>query len=70
MFYFIINPERQKLKLRKAKLHFCKSNSDINAYADAYISKRSRETTVNYLGTKIQAQKMLFEHYSQNILWI
>ena len=57
MFYFIINPERQKLKLRKAKQHFCKSNSDINAYADADISKRSGETTVNYLGTKIQVQK-------------
>ena len=40
MFYFIINLERQKLKLSKAKLNFC------NADADADISERSRETTV------------------------
>ena len=55
MFYFIINLERQKLKIRKVKQNF--SNAD----ADADVSKWSCETTVT---TKIQLHEIESEHYS------
>ena len=64
MFYFIINLERQKLKLRKAKQNFCNDDANVNDHADADISKWSCETTV---ATKVQVQEVEFEHYSQNI---
>ena len=65
MFYFIINLERQKLKLRKAKQNFCNDDAIVNDHADADISKWSCETTV---ATKVQVQEVESEHYSQNIL--
>ena len=50
MFYFIRNFEKTKVKNWHGKKFF--------GDADADISKWSRETTVNYLGTKIQVQKI------------
>ena len=64
MFYFIINLERQKLKLRKAKQNFCNDDANVNDHADADISKWSCETAV---ATKVQVQEVESEHYSQNI---
>ena len=55
-------------KSRKAKKKICNADADVNVDADADISKWSRETTVGYLGTKIQVQKIESEHYSENIL--
>ena len=63
MFYFIINLERYKIKLRNIKQKFCNAIADVNADADADISKWSWETTVCYLGTKIQVHKIESEHY-------
>ena len=51
-------------KLRKAK----KIDADINADAEGDISKWSWETTVSYLDTKIQVQKIESKRQSQNIL--
>ena len=51
-------------KLRKAKKFFCNADTEVNVDADADVSKWSWETTVGYLGTKIQAQKIECEHYS------
>ena len=61
MFYFIINLERQKLKIRKVKQNFSNADADVNADADEDISKWSCETTVT---TKIQLQEIESEHYS------
>ena len=65
MFYFIINLERKKLKLRKEKYIFFNAEAEFNADADADISKWSRETTVSNLSTKIEAQKIESEHFSK-----
>ena len=59
---FTINLERQKLKLRIAKQNFCNAYDDDNTD----ISKQSWETTVSYLGTKIQVKKIQSDHHSQN----
>ena len=57
---FTINLERQKLKLRIAKQNFCNAYDDDNTD----ISKWSWETTVSYLGTKIQVKKIQSDHHS------
>ena len=64
-FYFMTNLKKQKLKLLNAKYFFCNGDADVNADADANISKWSCETTVT---TKILAQEIESENYSQNIL--
>ena len=52
-------------KPRKAKKKKnCNADADVNTDADADIYKWSRETTVGYLGKKIQVQKIESEHYS------
>ena len=61
MFYFIINLEKQKLKIRKVKQNFSNADADVNADADADVSKWSCETTVT---TKIQLREIESEHYS------
>ena len=53
-----------KSRKAKKKKKNCNADADVNADADADISKWSRETTVGYLGTKIQVQKIESEHYS------
>ena len=45
-------------KPRKAKNVFCNADADVNVDANTNISKWSRETTVGYLGIKIQLQKI------------
>ena len=61
MFYFIINLQRQKLKIRKVKQNFSNADADVNADAAADVSKWSGEITVT---TKIQLQEIEPEHYS------
>ena len=61
-------PPKAKIKTSKGKKKFCNPYADVNADADANISKWFRETVVSYLGTKTQVEKIDYEHYSQNIL--
>ena len=53
-FYFMANLKKQKLKLLNAKQFFCNGDADVNADADANISKWSCETT---LTTKNRVQE-------------
>ena len=56
-------PRKAKIKTSKGK-NFCKAHTDVNANADVDIYKWSRESTVNYLGTKLQARKIESKYYS------
>ena len=44
MLYFIINLERQKLKLRMANKNFCNADADVNANAEADISTNHKNS--------------------------
>ena len=49
---------KAKVKNWLGKYNFCDADADVKADADADIFKWSRETTINYLGTQIQMQKI------------
>ena len=59
-----IKPRKAKIKTSKCKINFYNADTDVNANADADISKWSRETAASYLGIKIQVQKIESECYS------
>ena len=48
MLYFIINLERQKLKLLKKKQSFCNADADVSADADTDISQMVLRNYSNY----------------------
>ena len=57
-------PRKTKIKASKGKIKFCNADADVNADAEADISRQSCETTVT---TKIQVYEIESEHYSQNL---